>query len=186
MQPKKAIWVIDAAYLMKSAPGRFDYLPLKRYLEQVNGQPFFEGYYLNSTPNPPTDQQDSFHTWLKCAPPRGPKLRVQLYKLKDFHCECPQCRAKFDRPVQKGVDVGIATLLIKLASQGLYDRLFLSAGDGDFEDAVSYVKSELHKETVLAGFMGSVSADLQIYCDEVVWLDDVWDQFKKPDTEQRA
>lgn len=176
----KTVWIVDAAYLMKAAPGRFDYLKLKMELERLMGEPFFESYYLNSTPNPPTDAQDAFHTWLKTAPPRGPKMRIQLYKLKDMRCTCPDCSWSFDRTVQKGVDVGIATLILKLATQGQYDRLLLSAGDGDFEDAISYVKSELHKELHISGFAGSVSADLQSYADSVVWLDELWATIEKP------
>jgi hypothetical protein len=41
------------------------------------------------------------------------------------------------------VDVAIATLLIKLAVQKKYDRIILSAGDGDFEDAVQYVIDDI-------------------------------------------
>lgn len=175
----KTVWLIDGAYMMKAAPGRFDYLKLKELLIRQNGGPIFETYYLNSTPNPPTDTQDAFHTWLKCAPPRGPKMRVQLYKLKDMHCRCPDCGSEFDREVQKGVDVGIATLILKLATQGQYDRLMLAAGDGDFEDAIDYVKSELHKEFWLMGFDGSVSSDLQSYADHMVWLNEHWDTIKK-------
>jgi uncharacterized LabA/DUF88 family protein len=170
----KTIWIVDGAYLMKAAPGKFDYLKLKAALEKKNGEAFFEGYYLNSTPNPPTDQQDSFHTWIKLGPPKGPKMRVQLYKLKDLHCKCPQCGHEFERQVQKGVDVAIATLLIKLAVQKKYDRVILSAGDGDFEDAVQYVKDEFNKEMWLAGFHDSVSADLQSYADHTIWIDDIW------------
>jgi uncharacterized LabA/DUF88 family protein len=133
----------------------------------------YESYYLNSTRDPATDQQNAFHTWLKSAPPRGPKIRVQLYRLKSFHQRCPACEHQFDREVQKGVDVGIATLLIKLAAQDVYDRLILSAGDGDFEDAISYVKSELHKEIWMCGSQASLSADLQSYADNVVWMEDL-------------
>lgn len=100
-------------------------------------------------------------------------MRVQLYKLKDLHSKCLSCNTHFDRQIQKGVDVGIATLIIKLAAQNVYDRLILSAGDGDFEDAISYVKSELHKEFWLNGFQASLSTDLQSYADNVLWLDDM-------------
>jgi hypothetical protein len=170
----KTVWIVDRAYLLKAAPGRFDYVRLKSELEKANGEPFFEAYYLNSTPNPPTDAQDSFHTWIKMSPPRGPRMRVQLYKLKDLHCECPVCRHDFDRQAQKGVDVGIATLLIKLAVQEKYERVILSAGDGDFEDSIQYVKDEFKKEIWIAGFDGSVSADLQSYADRTIWIGDVW------------
>ena len=175
----KTIWIVDAAYMKKAAPGHFDYLKLKNELEKQNRDKFFESYFLNSTPNPPTDQQDSFHTWLKTAPPRGPKMRVQLYKLKDVHLKCPKCDHEFDRQVQKGVDVGITTLLLKLATQNQYDRVILSAGDGDFEDAISYVKNELQKQIWISGFDESVSADLQSYADQVIWLNDCWNAIKK-------
>lgn len=155
---RRTIWIVDGAYLMKAAPGRFDYLLLRKALEDAADTPFAEAFYLNSTPNPPTDQQDAFHTWLKSAPPKGPKMRVKLYKLKDLHLECPNCRHQYERQVQKGVDVGIATLAAKLGAQGQYDSLLLAAGDGDFEDAIKYAKEELHKEFWLAGFQGSVSA----------------------------
>lgn len=175
----KTVWIVDGAYLMKAAPGRFDYARLRSELEKANGESFYEAFYLNSTPNPPTDAQDGFHTWIKIAPPKGPKMRVQLYKLKDMHCECPDCHHTFDRPVQKGVDVAIATLLIRLAVQKKYDRVILSAGDGDFESAVEYVKDEFQKEFWLAGFNGSVSADLQSYADNILWVDALWENIQK-------
>ncbi len=177
----RSVWVVDGAYLMKaSAPlGKFDYLRLKSFLVKECGDPFFESYFLNSTQNPPADQQDGFHTWLKSAPPRGPKMRVQLYKLKDLEVWCHGCNQLTVKKVQKGVDVGIATLILKLASQGQYDRLVLAAGDGDFEDAIDYVKSELHKEIWIVGFQDSVSADLQSYADRVIWLSDHWKSIEK-------
>ena len=175
----KSIWIIDGAYLFSASPGKLDYLKLKTALEQLNDEELYESYFLNSTPDPPTDSQNRFHTWLKTAPPRGPKMRVQLYQLKSVSVVCPKCNTHFDRQVQKGVDVGIATLIIKLATQNLYDRLILSAGDGDFEDAISYVKSELHKEIWISGFNNTISADLQSYADRVIWLDDIWDQIEK-------
>jgi hypothetical protein len=171
----RTTWIADAAYLMKASSdhGRFDYLQLKNALEEINEGSISEGYYLNSTPNPPSDAQDGFHTWIKTAPPRGPKMRVKLYKLKDLHVDCPACAHKFEKQVQKGVDVGIATLIVKLAAQNQFDRLILSAGDGDFEDAIKFIKEELHKDFWIAAFDGSLSADLQMYADKVIWLNRV-------------
>jgi len=176
----KTVWIVDGAYLYnfgKTKP--FDYLKLKNEIVRLNGSPIYESYYLNSTADPVTDAQNAFHSWLKSADPKGPKLRVQLYKLKDFHSTCPECKKQFDRQVQKGVDVGIATLIIKLAAQGVYERLILSAGDGDFEDAISYVKSELHKEVWINGSTGNLSTDLQSYSDNVLWLEDMFPAIAK-------
>jgi uncharacterized LabA/DUF88 family protein len=60
-----------------------------------------------------------------------------------------------------------------MAAQNTYDRLILSAGDGDFEDAISYVKSELHKEVWICGSQANLSTDLQSYSDAVLWLEDM-------------
>jgi len=174
----RTVWIVDGAYLMKAAPGRIDYLQLRNALEERLKRKFAEAYYVDSTSNPPTEGQDSFYTWLKSAPPRGPKMRVRLHRIKGLEVECPGCHVRFERAVQQGVDVAIATLIVKLSAQ--YDTLLLAAGDGDFEDAVRYVKEELHKEFWLAGFEGRVSADLQSYADEVIWLNDLWPRIRKP------
>jgi uncharacterized LabA/DUF88 family protein len=170
----KTVWIIDGAYLFsygKSHP--FDYLKLKNELVRLNGGPIYESYFLNSSQDPAAEAQNAFHSWLKSAPPRGPKIRVQLYSLKNFHVTCPSCNLQVDRQVQKGVDVGIATLIVKLAAQNAYDRIILAAGDGDFEDAISYVKSELHKQVWMCGSQSNLSTDLQSYADNVVWLEEL-------------
>lgn len=170
----KTVWIIDGAYLFNVGTARrFDYLKLKGELERLNGGPIYESYYLNSTRDPATDAQNAFHTWLKSGQPSGPKIRVQLYQLKAMPCHCPNCNFEFGREVQKGVDVAIATLIIKLAVLGVYDRLILSAGDGDFEAAISYVKSDLKKEVWVSGTQWTMSTDLQSYSDEIVWMDDL-------------
>ena len=179
---KKTIWIVDGSYLLKGPKGRFDYLKLKDALEELNEGPFFESYFLDSTLDP-SGAQEAFYTWLKTAPPKGPKMRVKLYKVKSVTVRCPGGET-VERHVQKGVDVGIATLVVKLASQGMYDRLVLSAGDGDFEDAISYIKEHLHKEVWLCGFQDTISADLQSYSDRVVWMDDLWERIRKPEPPQ--
>jgi len=174
------VWIIDGAYLFnfgKSCP--FDYLKLKTELTRLNGGEIYESYYLNSAPDPSTDSQNAFHTWMKSAAPKGPKFRVELYRLKELHSTCPSCKHQFERQVQKGVDVGIATLIVKLAAKSVYDRLILSAGDGDFEDAISYVKSELGKEVWISGSQSNLSADLQSYSDKVLWLEDMLPAIRK-------
>ena len=175
----RTVWIVDGGYMIKSTPERVDYCRLKDELERLNGGEIFESYFLDSVANPPSENQEHFLTRLKLAPPEGPKMRVQTYALKNMHVHCPQCDTHFDRHVQKGVDVGIATLMLKMAFRDLYDRVILCAGDGDFEDAISYIKSELHKEIWIAGFNGSVSADLQSYADQVIWLDEWWENIRR-------
>jgi hypothetical protein len=128
----RRLWLIDGAYMYMAQQSlgqgyQFDYRKLREKIEQ-DGK-LFQGYYVNSTPDPPTDAQDAFHTWLKSAPPRGPKLQVRLYKLKELYVECPHCMHAFARRVQKGVDIGIATLALTMVDryQSLHKYLHYTA-----------------------------------------------------------
>ncbi len=175
MREGQTIWLIDAAYLFNAqrsagADYIFDYLKLKNRLEK-RGQ-ISRVYYLNSSQNPPNDNQNGFHSWLKTARPDGPQFIVKLYKLKEEEYKCPHCKETFNCQVQKGVDVGLATLIVKLAHQENYDNLILSTGDGDLEDSVAHVKEYLQKRIELCVFRGGVSPDLQSYADYIYWIND--------------
>lgn len=70
----KTVWIVDGACLFnfgKSRPAGIDYLKLKNELTKIGGNSIYEAYYLNSTPDPATDAQNAFHTWIKSAPPKG-------------------------------------------------------------------------------------------------------------------
>lgn len=148
------LWLIDAGYLFKAVPFRLDYLKLRQEIEK-SGAIWRGYYYLNSTPHPPTDAQDGFHTWLRSAPPRGPKLITKLYELKDVRADrafCKQCGKKMQlvcphgtahelaNQQQKGVDVAIATLA--LIHREKYQTLLLSSGDGDLLDAIEFLSEQ--------------------------------------------
>ena len=176
----RRLWLIDGAYMFSAQTSlgvgfQFDYKKLRDKLEQ-DGK-IFQAYYVNSTPNPPTDQQDAFHTWLKSAPPRGPKIQVRLHALKNLRVKCLSCSATFDRPVQKGVDIGLATLALTLLDR--YDTLILSSGDGDFKDALEYIRNRMNKRLELLVFPSGVSTDLQSLSDSIYWIDEFKDEVRR-------
>ena len=191
----RRLWVIDAGYLFNaqhSVPDdyHFDYRKFRAKIEDKGG-PIWRAYYLNSTPNPPADEQNHFHAWLRSAPPRGPKIITKLYQLKQVRADyayCEQCgkNVKLRCPdgsghriinkQQKGVDVGIATLA--LTHRDKYDTLLLSSGDGDLLDAIEFL-SELGKQIELAVFHSGVSTDLQSRADEIFWIDDYTEDIKR-------
>ena len=192
----KRLWIIDAGYLFNSQRSvgsgyRFDYLQLRRKIEQEGGGSIWRAYYLNSTPHPPTDAQDGFHRWLRSAAPRGPQLITKLYELKHIpanraFCEdCGKsveltCSEGLDHRIgnrqQKGGDVGIATLA--LVHRDRYDTLVLSSGDGDLLDAVEFL-SEQGKRVELAVFNEGVSTDLQARADHVYWINDFAEDIRR-------
>ena len=194
---ERRLWLIDAGYLFNaqlsvSHDYHFDYRKLRMKLENEVG-PIWRAYYLNSTPNPPADEQSQFHAWLRSAPPRGPKIITKLYQLKQVRADyayCEQCGHKvklrcprgdghrINNKQQKGVDVGIATLVLTHIEK--YDALLLSSGDGDLLDAVEFL-SELGKNVELAVFHSGVSTDLQSRADKIFWIDDFTDDVRRDD-----
>jgi len=188
----RRLWLIDAGYLFSAqlsvgASYAFDYKRLREKLEELGG-PLWRAYYLNSTPNPPSDAQDKFHSWMRTAPPIGPKIITKLYRLKTIGVDeayCDNCqgmvavrceqqpatgqRHPLARREQKGVDVGIATLALTLAPE--YETLLLSSGDGDLLDAVEHLSQE-NKRFELAVFKSGVSTELQARADAIYWIDD--------------
>lgn len=99
---------------------------------------------------------------------------------RDRNCHCVHsANAKSSRAirreVQAGVDVAIATKILTLACENRLDGVVLLAGDGDFVDAVKYVKETLNKKVFVVGFKDSLSARLMPYAESpngVVILDD--------------
>jgi uncharacterized LabA/DUF88 family protein len=71
---------------------------------------------------------------------------------------------------EKGVDVCIATKLVKGAMGNLYDVAILLSGDQDFVPALEEVRQE-GKRVVVAQFQDFVSCELAAAADEVVLLD---------------
>lgn len=188
------LWLIDAGYLFNAQRTveqgyQFDYLRLRNKLEESGV--IWRAYYLNSTPHPPTDAQDGFHSWLRSAPPRGPQLITKLYELKQVRADrayCEQCQTKVQltcphgtghhigNQQQKGVDVGIATLA--LIHRDRYETLLLSSGDGDLLDAVEFL-SERGKRIELAVFSEGVSTDLQARANQVHWINDFAEEVRR-------
>jgi len=62
-------------------------------------------------------------------------------------------------PVEKGLDIMLATDLLHFASNGLYDIAVLVSGDADFAYAVQAVKN-MGKHVEVAYFEGNVSRDI--------------------------
>ena len=147
----KTIWIVDGGYISafgRGSPWRLDMHKLKRELESLNGSKFVSSYFFHSCDDP---KRTSFFNWLRVVEPRGPQMTTEVFGLKSARCQCPECKVEFQRPVQKGVDVALATMLIKLAHENAYDRVVLTAGDSDFVTALHYVTHDLGKQLWING-----------------------------------
>lgn len=177
----RGLWLIDGSYIYKGvknfqsknadyAKKGVDYKKLKDHICKEFCIRNLDGWYFNSTPDPATDGQNAYHSWLKTSEPKGPGIRVKLYDLKEKSIRCPKCRENFSIKVQKGVDVGIATTALRLFER--YDVIVLSAGDGDFEDFIRYIVEDRDKKLYIVGFGGSISPDLQQFSSANYLLDE--------------
>jgi hypothetical protein len=199
MEKKKRLWLIDAGYLFNARHCVYDgyefsYLKLRKKLEEFG--PIWRGYYFNSESSPTLDRVSSFHSWLRTAPPEGPGLITKLYSLKrqradKAFCEkcgqkvplsCPNQNESDDKhwlvnEIQKGVDVGLATLALILKDH--YDTLILSSGDADLLDAIEHL-GEIGHEIQLAVFSDGVSTELQCRADRIFWLNDIATEIAQP------
>ena len=115
-----------------------------------NGRSLFRVYYYNvlrvAEHNPQAYQdQQKFLSALH----NTPYLEVRLGSSK----------VRGDVAVEKGVDIMVATDLLRLAWDNLYDVAILVSGDGDFAYAVQAVKN-IGKHVEIAAFPANLSGDL--------------------------
>lgn len=172
-QAPRSMLIVDAGYLTAASPVRTDPLKLRRLIDDhVGVGGISEAHWFDGVPNPVPEGLIKFQSWLKVALPYGPQFRLSLHPLKPVSTRCDSCGHVHERMIQKGVDVGIATLMVKAASLGLCQSIHLVAGDGDFKEAMTYVQESRRVDVVLYAFQGSASPDLQCWSNRVVWLDD--------------
>eukprot|EP00026_Physarum_polycephalum_P007770 Phypoly_transcript_07836.p1 GENE.Phypoly_transcript_07836~~Phypoly_transcript_07836.p1 ORF type:complete len:496 (+),score=82.82 Phypoly_transcript_07836:37-1488(+) len=175
--PKRTLLVVDGSYLMISARKmglNIDFIKLVRELERLVGCEFYEKWFLNGGEG--NALNSPLNNMLRAAPPSGPQFRVKILPMKMHTSFCKTCKQNVDSRVQKGVDVSIATLILKHSFQNLCDQVVLIAGDGDFYEALSTAKDELRKDIVLVGFQDfTLSLDLQQLANKVIWMNGIID-----------
>lgn len=131
-------------------------------------------YYYNA-PRIQEDNQEQYKAQQKFFDSlhKTPYLEVKLGRLerRDKSYSCPYCRKDCEIPtyIEKGVDVNLATDMLKFATDNIYDTAVLITGDGDFATAV-YAK-DLGKNVEHAYVKGS-SKHLEQACDKTILLDE--------------
>lgn len=164
----RALLIIDGGYFHKgqrSLGFDLDVASLIRFVENRLNVSCVDMYYYDSTTSGADTSRDAFHRAL-----RRLQIRVELRPLKSMAVHCPNRRCKharlpIKRRVQAGVDVAIATKILTEACENRFDALVLLAGDGDFADAVRYVKENRRRRVHVVGFRESISNRLAPYAE---------------------
>ncbi len=181
----RVLWIIDGQYVYnivdEGTGGHVDLLLLREFIEKQI--PVWKAYYFTGIPQPMREDQQRFLDWVRHRPPGGPGFIVKPYRLKPREEQCPHCQRRYTVYREKGVDVGMAVLMLRLAS--LYDTLLLTSGDADLADALQFLVETQGKHVILASFEGTVAPLLSSFADEVIWLDPYVPQLVR-ETDERA
>ena len=154
---------------------RYD-LDFRAFTEKLcKGRPLFRVYYYNvlrdmdRNPQAYQDQQ---------------KFLSALYNTPYLEVRLGTSKMRGDVVVEKGVDIMVATDLLKQARDNLYDVAILVSGDGDFAYAVQAVK-DLGKHVEIAAFPSNLSWELANVADDrefftPEYFDSLWTRRRSP------
>lgn len=121
-----------------------------------NGRPLYRTYYYNvlrdqeRNPQAYSDQQ---------------KFLTALYSTRYLEVRLGASKLRGDTVIEKGVDIMLATDLLRYAWQDMYDVAIVVSGDGDFSYAVQAVK-DLGKHVEVAAFPANLSYELAQVADD--------------------
>jgi len=161
---EKAIVFIDGSNLYHSLSEnckRFDvnYESLAEKLTE--GKQLFRIYYYNIMRDSDKNQQ-AYHD--------QQKFLSALYNTPYLEVKLGISKQRGETSVEKGVDIMMATDLLKLAWEDSYDVAILVSGDGDFAYAVKTVK-DLGKHVEVAAFESNLSWELANIADKRHFFD---------------
>ena len=112
--------------------------------------------------------------YYKCLNAYNGKLKCSILLEPD---ECFKCDKRFLFKYEKGVDVALAAELVifgGVMSTGL-DRIILVAGDGDYKEAVRFVRRKVGKDVQIVSWRRALSNELiKLANRPTIFLDDHW------------
>ncbi len=172
----KTICFIDNANIFhgqRDEGWKIDWRKFGRYLEE-SGE-IWQTYFFASYQEPMASEQEAFFLFLK----ESLRWELKLYALGKRTASCRNCGHEATQPVEKGVDVGIATRMLTLAMNQAYETAILVAGDRDYLETVQFIKG-LGLRVEIISWREGLSDDLAAESSApVVYLDDLKGQMSK-------
>jgi uncharacterized LabA/DUF88 family protein len=111
--------------------------------------------------------------YYKCAPDGKIDCKLSL----DLD-ECYNCPKKFLFKFEKGVDVALAAELVIFGAvkSSELNRIILVSGDGDYLEAIRFLRREIGKDIQIVSWSRALSSDLaKLGNKPVIRLDDYWE-----------
>lgn len=85
--------------------------------------------------------------------------------------ECPFCKQRVRRTVEKGIDAALLTDIIRAAFDNTFEQAIIVTEDSDFVPAVKFIQERWTKQIVHAYFRGK-SDELRNACWQHIFFDD--------------
>ncbi len=180
MEKEKAVVLIDAGNVYygwkqfcknNQLDYKLDYLKLINSLSKETN--LLRAYFYDGVPeNIPLKKKN----FLEALQKEGVQLRTKILKNRNY--TCTNCKYNDKRIIQKGVDVSLATDILRHSWQGTCDICIVLSGDEDYKDAIECAKDKGVKVWV-ASFKQSLSRELRNSADRVIYLDSLFDEVKR-------
>ena len=134
----KTIMYFDNSNIFK---GQLDLgwrIDVDKFIKKIeSGQNIWQTYFFAAVTDPPRFSQTGFYKMLK----EKFHWETILFPLGSKTTFCKNCHEKKRISVEKGVDVAIATTMLKHAITRSFETAILVSGDKDYLDTVKAIKS---------------------------------------------
>lgn len=152
---KKVVVLIDGGYydslnyyLKRNRGKKLDIEKLSKKVvkDGIHIRTKFYHSYPYQSENPTREEKEKYRKAQRFFYTIGSKKNHEFCdvgRVRPKYFTCPECGTKFMKPQQKGVDVGLALDLVKMAKKRVADEFILISGDEDFAAAVELAQEEL-------------------------------------------
>lgn len=154
-----------------NSSSKIDYIKLINYLSKETN--LLRAYFYDGVPDKISVKKNAFFQALEHS---GIQLRTKA--LRNRFIICDFCKKGKNKQIQKGVDVSLATDILRHGLQKSCDICIVVSGDEDFKDAIELVKDRGIKVWVCS-FKSSLSSELRRTADKIILLDDIFEKIKR-------
>lgn len=147
---------------------RIDYVKLVSEISR--GTNLLRAYFYDGVPEKVSKNKKNFMDALR---KKGFQLRTKV--LKERIVDCEKCGSREVRNIQKGVDVFLATDILRHAWQGTCEVCIVVSGDEDYKDAIDCIKDKGLRVWVVS-FRDCLSRELELSADKVILVEDIFDK----------
>ena len=177
---EKSVVLIDAENVVKpwqrycNEQRRKEKVDYKKLVEVLSdGTNLLRAYFYDGVPEVIPIKKKTF---LKALEKQGIQLRTKILKTRQNIC--PACGIISLRNIQKGVDVSLATDILRHAFQRTCEICIVVSGDEDYCDAIAVAK-DIGIKVWVASFKTALSSKVERTADKVFLLENIFEKIKR-------